>query len=84
MSKMNPAVQYQIGLYDKLIPYSRTKGTYFQVYQKPKDGQWHWDLWVAYSPQGPAARSARGYQNRQTAEGSIRTALKAMRGVIQT
>ena len=67
----------------KLVRYDQTKGTYFEVYQKPKDGQWHWDLWLANSRQGPAARSARGYKTRQTAEGTIRTAFKAMNWVVQ-
>ena len=84
MSKLERASQYQIGPNNSLIPYGRTKGTYFQVYQNPKDGQWHWKLYLAYSPQGPAARSAYGYKNQHIAKATIRTALKAMRNVVQT
>ena len=83
MSKMEPTFQYLIGRNDILIPYNQTKGTYFQVYQDSNDGQWHWDLFLVSSPQGAAARSSRGYQNRQTAEGTIQTTMKAMRDVVQ-
>ncbi len=68
----------------KLTSYDRTKGTYFEVYQSSKDKKWHWKLYLASSPQGAAAQSARGYSKRQTAERTILTASKAMREAVQT
>ena len=67
----------------KLVRYGQTKGTYFEVYRSPEDKRWYWELYLAFSPHGAAARSARGYKTRQTAEGTIRTAFKAMQWIIQ-
>lgn len=68
-----------------LIPYHRAKGTYFEVYQNSENGRWYWELYLSHSPQGAAARSGveLGYSTRQSAEGSITTAFKAMRDVVQ-
>ena len=68
----------------KLKPYDQTTGTYFQVYLSSEENRWNWKLFLASSPQGPAARSSRGYKRRQDAETSIRTAFRAMREVIQS
>lgn len=84
MKKQHDARQYQVGPAPKftLIPYDQTKGTRFEIYRK--EGLWYWRLYLAYSPHGPVACSGSGYRTRQTAEGTISTALKAMRGVVQT
>ena len=67
----------------KLVRYDQTKGTYFEVYRSSEDGWWYWKLYLYASPHGPAARSARGYKTRQTAQRTIRTAFKAMQWVVQ-
>ena len=62
------------------VSYERSMtGTYFRVFQDSEDGKWHWLLFLSGSPQGPAARSGRGYKTKKAAEGSIETAYRAMR-----
>lgn len=61
------------------VSYERgQRGSFFWVFQEKKDGTWHWQLFLDRSPQGPAARSGRGYKTRKAAEGSIVTAWRAM------
>ena len=62
----------------ELKPHHKTTGTYFEVYRSSEDNLWHWKLFLASSRHGATARSARGYATRQTAEGTILTAFKAI------
>ncbi len=74
-------VQGRIPYQAEPIPYDKTTGTRFEVYQSAEDKMWYWTLYLTHF--GAAARSARGYKTRQTAEGTIRTAFKAMNWVVE-
>ena len=64
----------------ELVPYEKSTGDHFEVYRSSEDKMWYWSLHLGNSPQGPAAISWKGYRARQTAEGTIKTAYRAMHG----
>ena len=56
------------------------KGDHFVLQRWEEDGLWHWELYKAYSPRGPIARSSQGYASRSQAKRSIASACNAFRG----
>ena len=82
MAQKESVHRYVLKVYGSSVglkPYPKTTGTYFEVYKDSDDGQWYWKLHSAGSRHGAAARSGTGYTSRQSAEGTIKTAVMAMR-----
>lgn len=83
MARTKAAYLYVLSGGAVLKSHPQDKGSHFRVYQCSEDGKWYWELKLAYSPYGAAARSARGYRTRQQAERSIGPAFRAMQQVVQ-